>query len=170
MIERGDLFRQMLQWDDNGYLLSASTSGEDRWTEAGGPDREGGLVPGHAYSVIQVKEACGNRLVNIRNPWGQFEWDGEWSDKSDKWTQEMIEAIQPVLDEADGTFWMSFEDFVKNFRSLNVCRVRNWQENRIRGKFIRIEDAKDPNFEQVVSKWYYELDIKQTQTVFIGLH
>lgn len=38
----------------------------------------------------------------------------------------MIEVIQPVLDDADGTFWMSFEDFIKQFKSLNVCRVRNW--------------------------------------------
>ena len=59
----------------------------------------------------------------------------------------MIEAIKPVLDEADGTFWMSFDDFVKYFKCLNVCRVRNWKENRIRGKFFRISDAKDPSFE-----------------------
>jgi len=76
----------MLHFDEQGYLLSASTSGEDRWTEAGGPDKEGGLVPGHAYSVIQVKEARGNRLINIRNPWGAFEWDGAWGDKSADWT------------------------------------------------------------------------------------
>lgn len=42
----------MLDFDNSGYLLSASTPGEDRWTEVGGPDKEGGLVPGHAYSVI----------------------------------------------------------------------------------------------------------------------
>lgn len=73
-----------------------------------------------------MKEAYGNRLVNIRNPWGAFEWDGPWSDTSDLWTEKMVEAINPVLDSEDGTFWMSFEDFVKYFRSLNVCRVRNW--------------------------------------------
>jgi hypothetical protein len=30
----------MLQFDLDGYLLSASTAGEDRWTELGGPDKE----------------------------------------------------------------------------------------------------------------------------------
>lgn len=162
MITNGSLFKEMLQFDIDGYLLSASTPGEDRWTESGGPDKDGGLVPGHAYSVIQVKEAYGNRLVNIRNPWGAFEWDGDWSDKSELWTQDMIDAIQPVLDSEDGTFWMSFEDFVKYFRSLNVCRVRNWQENRIRGKFLRIKDEIDENFEQVISKWYYEIEVDET--------
>jgi calpain-15 len=82
----------------------------------------------------------------------------------------MIDAVEPVLDDSDGTFWMSFEDFIKFFRSLNVCRVRNWQENRIRGKFLRLRDENDPNFEQVVSKWYYELDVKEESTFFIGLH
>lgn len=76
----------MLHFDNEGYLLSASTPGEDRWSEAGGPDKEGGLVPGHAYSVIQIKEVQGHRLINIRNPWGAFEWDGAWSDKSSNWT------------------------------------------------------------------------------------
>ena len=69
-----------------GYLISASTAGEDRWTETGGPDQEGGLIPGHAYSIIQAKEAFGNLLLNIRNPWGTFEWQGDWGDKSNKWT------------------------------------------------------------------------------------
>jgi hypothetical protein len=50
----------MREYDDKGYLISGSTSGEDRWTETGGPNQAGGLVPGHAYSVIQVKEALGN--------------------------------------------------------------------------------------------------------------
>lgn len=82
----------------------------------------------------------------------------------------MIEVIQPVLDDADGTFWMSFEDFIKQFKSLNVCRVRNWQEQRIRGKFIRLEDENDAGFEQVVSKWYYELAVHEKTHIFIGLH
>ena len=83
----------MLIFDKQGYLLSASTPGEDRWTELGGPSKKGGLVPGHAYSVIQIKEALGHQLVNIRNPWGSFEWDGDWSDKSSLWTQAIIDIV-----------------------------------------------------------------------------
>lgn len=51
-VHDGSFFTKMKQFDDNGYLMSASTSGEDRWTETGGPSESGGLVPGHAYSVI----------------------------------------------------------------------------------------------------------------------
>ena len=52
MIFNGQLWDKMLDFDNSGYLLSASTPGEDKWSEEGGPDKEGGLVPGHAYSVI----------------------------------------------------------------------------------------------------------------------
>lgn len=78
------------------------------WTEKGGADQEGGLVPGHAYSVIAAKEAKTHRLLQLRNPWGKFEWNGDWSDNSNLWTDEMKEVFQPNLDGSDGTFWMSF--------------------------------------------------------------
>jgi hypothetical protein len=60
MMNKGEFFKKMKNFDEQNYLMSASTEGEDRWTETGGPTEEGGLVPGHAYSVIGVKEAMGN--------------------------------------------------------------------------------------------------------------
>ena len=46
---------------------------------------DSGLIKGHAYSVtgaakVQVRGKDIN-LVRIRNPWGQREWNGDWSDK-----------------------------------------------------------------------------------------
>jgi hypothetical protein len=46
------MWDNLKNYDEDGYLISASTPGEDRWTEVGGPDKAGGLVPGHAYSLI----------------------------------------------------------------------------------------------------------------------
>lgn len=82
MVQQDKLWPLLAEYDAKGALISASTGGEDRWTESGGPGQAGGLVPGHAYTVIQTKEAHGNRLLNIRNPWGRFEWEGAWSDHS----------------------------------------------------------------------------------------
>lgn len=44
-----------------------------------------GIVHGHAYTVQTVKEVEGFRLVKLRNPWGTFEWQGNWSDGSSMW-------------------------------------------------------------------------------------
>ncbi|TRY81351.1 hypothetical protein DNTS_009686 [Danionella cerebrum] len=63
-----------------------------------------GLVKGHAYSVTAVEECKQQkenqvRLVRLRNPWGQVEWNGPWSDK------------------------MSFEDFKKNYTKIEICNL-----------------------------------------------
>lgn len=54
MIQNGKLWSLMKSYDKEGYIMSGGTPGQDIWTEGGGPSAEqsGGLVPGHAYSVI----------------------------------------------------------------------------------------------------------------------
>jgi hypothetical protein len=51
-----------------------------------------GLVDGHAYSLMAAKvirlEKGTERIVKIRNPWGQKEWEGDWADNSEKWTEQ----------------------------------------------------------------------------------
>lgn len=106
--------------DEKLYIMCAETPGVDNWTEGGGPDRDHGIVPGHAYSVIKVREHKGVRLLNIRNPWGRFEWGGAWCDHHHHWTKEMIEAINPVFDSLDGSFWMSYQDFFKHFEGITI--------------------------------------------------
>lgn len=65
---------------------------------------------------------------------------------------------------------MSFDDFIKQFESLDVCRVANWEELRLRGKFIRYFDMNDPDNEIVASKWIYGLEVPSKTHVVIGLH
>lgn len=46
-----------------------------------------GLVTGHAYTLLDVKELSnGVKLAKVRNPWSRGEWNGDWSDNSGKWT------------------------------------------------------------------------------------
>lgn len=59
---------------------------------------------------------------------------------------------------------------LERFKTLNVCRVKNWDEVRIKGKFIRLQDIDDPNVEIVISKWYYSIDLHEPTKIFIGLH
>ena len=44
-----------------------------------------GLVKGHAYSITGATrvEVRGKvvKLLRIRNPWGEKEWNGDWSDE-----------------------------------------------------------------------------------------
>ena len=49
-----------------------------------------GLCPGHAYSLLDIYELETNqglvKLIKLRNPWGNREWQGDWSYNSSLWT------------------------------------------------------------------------------------
>jgi hypothetical protein len=57
----------------------------------------------------------------------------------------MINELHPTFDVNDGTFWMSYRDFLRNFIGITVCKVRNWEEVRTKGKFIKVYDSEDPD-------------------------
>lgn len=112
------MYELIAKYSKEGRIMSASSSGRDNTIEEG-RGTKGGIVPGHAYTILQVYSPLltlksGIRLVKLRNPWysynyyifiqiitfdnikliyynnfnrGAFEWNGDWSDKSDLWKQ-----------------------------------------------------------------------------------
>jgi len=42
--------------------------------------------------------------VNIRNPWGKTEWNGDWGDNSHLWTQKTLEQVGGHEKGDDGLF------------------------------------------------------------------
>ena len=101
--------------------------------------------------MIKVVEAVGNKLINLRTPLHGFKWEGDWKKDSKNW-DDRIRAELGDPDTAgaeekaedDFTFWMSYLEAVSYFKSLNVCRAKNWNEVRIKGKFLRIQDIEKP--------------------------
>jgi calpain-15 len=159
------LWPYLINCDLKGALMSASTPGEDRWKEAA--HHRGELVPGHAYTLISVKQVHGHRLLNIRNSWGVFDWTGDWGVTSPLWTSKMKAALSPNLGENDGTFWMSFDDFLRHFSRVNICHVSSYQEARMKGLFKKVVVN---NRLRVTSQWYYSVTASSTAEVYIGLH
>lgn len=64
------------------------TAGTD---DLDGQDQEGsdGIVGGHAYTLVAGFEinyqGRSVKLVKLRNPWGDKEWNGSWADNSREW-------------------------------------------------------------------------------------
>lgn len=62
-------------------------------------------------------------------------WKGDWSDDSPLWTLELREDLMPDgCGSEDGTFWISFNDVLKYFDCIDICKARHgWNEVRLIG-------------------------------------
>uniref|UniRef100_A0AAR2K9R0 Calpain-1 catalytic subunit n=1 Tax=Pygocentrus nattereri TaxID=42514 RepID=A0AAR2K9R0_PYGNA len=110
------------------------------------------LVKGHAYSVTAVDEVVfrgtPTKLVRIRNPWGEVEWTGAWSDNSREWDSVDSSTRSRLYNRSeDGEFWMSFRDFLQEFSRLEICnltadalemsQVKKWSTSLYQGEWRR---------------------------------
>uniref|UniRef100_A0A8C3VL73 Calpain-3 n=1 Tax=Catagonus wagneri TaxID=51154 RepID=A0A8C3VL73_9CETA len=112
-----------------------------------------GLVKGHAYSVTGLEEALFKdekvKLVRLRNPWGQVEWNGSWSDSWKDWSfvdKDEKARLQHQVTE-DGEFWMSYDDFIYHFTKLEICnltadalesdKLQTWTVSVNEGRWVR---------------------------------
>uniref|UniRef100_A0A8C8Z8U5 Calpain-3 n=1 Tax=Prolemur simus TaxID=1328070 RepID=A0A8C8Z8U5_PROSS len=112
-----------------------------------------GLVKGHAYSVTGLEETLFKgekvKLVRLRNPWGQVEWNGSWSDSWKDWSfvdRDEKARLQHQVTE-DGEFWMSYDDFIYHFTKLEICnltadalesdKLQTWTVSVNEGRWVR---------------------------------
>ncbi|GFR57893.1 calpain-A-like [Elysia marginata] len=123
-----NLYQMMLKARQRSSLLGCLIESERERELANG------LVAGQCYSITSVllidikttRREAKVPLVRLRNPRGDgTEWTGPWSDKSREWS--LISANERseagLTFEQDGEFWMSFNDFCKNFDTLEICHL-----------------------------------------------
>nr|XP_025704209.1 calpain-5 isoform X1 [Callorhinus ursinus]XP_025704210.1 calpain-5 isoform X1 [Callorhinus ursinus]XP_025704211.1 calpain-5 isoform X1 [Callorhinus ursinus]XP_025704212.1 calpain-5 isoform X1 [Callorhinus ursinus]XP_025704213.1 calpain-5 isoform X1 [Callorhinus ursinus] len=159
--KRNQLFERVLKVHSRGGLISASIKAV---TAADMEARLAcGLVKGHAYAITDVRKVrLGHGLlaffksekldmIRLRNPWGEREWNGPWSDTSEEWQKVSKSEREKmgVTVQDDGEFWMTFEDVCRYFTDIIKCRLINtsylsvhktWEEARLRGAWTRHED------------------------------
>jgi hypothetical protein len=131
---------KLKKYRHNGFLMGAGSVSED------GGDKEleeTGLVMGAIYTVLQVVEVEGNRLLFLRNPPGDHgEWQGDWSDDWGGWNARLKMKLNVVDDDDDGCFYMSFDDFCLAFRTLYLCRYYDpavWKEYSFHERWTKME-------------------------------
>ena len=158
-----EVWKDVSRYLDQGCLLGCSATvpkGARREVDVEGF----GILKGHAYSLVAYEELTdlegrAHRLLRLRNPWGQREWEGRWSDDADEWRMEVtsqdggscaaLEEINRLLSKNregqnesfefgdDGTFWMTVEDFTRHYSTI-YC-LRDLPEGEWDGKLIEGE-------------------------------
>uniref|UniRef100_A0A8C6PAT7 Calpain-1 catalytic subunit n=1 Tax=Nothobranchius furzeri TaxID=105023 RepID=A0A8C6PAT7_NOTFU len=110
------------------------------------------LVKGHAYSVTGVDEVVyrgtPTKLIRVRNPWGEVEWTGSWSDNSREWDSVDSSTRSRLQNRSeDGEFWMAFNEFLREFSRLEICnltadalqntQIKKWSTSLFQGEWRR---------------------------------
>ncbi|CUG89982.1 calpain-like cysteine peptidase, putative [Bodo saltans] len=119
-----------------------------------------GLTTNHAFSLLKVRNVNNVRLCQIRNPWGNdVEWNGAWSDDSNLWTPEMMDAVNFTKAD-DGTFWMCWEDVIQWFDGGSIAYVNHTATQlRVAG-----------NFDQGVPDVIVKLHVSKPLFLWFGCH
>jgi len=117
------LFDRVLNGLEKGDVLITAATGQISDDEA---DRAG-LVPTHAYAVLEVKKIMGLRLCRLKNPWSHREWKGNYSDSdTENWTPELERALGYNRIKAqkndNGVFWINWE----SLRHFYDVLYMNW--------------------------------------------
>jgi len=110
----------------NSMITAGSYSG-------GGSDQdenENGVPYSHAYTVLSTLTLeDGTRLVRMRNPWNKEKFFGDWSDRSETWT-EALRAEAGDMFGNDGEYFMAIEDFSTNYSSITIAYdIQGWHRS-----------------------------------------
>jgi hypothetical protein len=112
-----ELWKILSTSDEKNYIMCTGAKNDNN-----------GVLRAHAYTLIGTREENVNgrnvRLVQVRNPWGQGEWQGRWSDKDSVWTAELRTRFHHKNAD-DGTFFMDFSDFAQVYAHTTICKVND---------------------------------------------
>ena len=137
-ITKENLWRELCDGASLGHIMCASIGAVD-WSSFFSMKVKcamNDLVNGHAYGLLDARELeddSGNpiRLLKVRNPWGTFEWKGDWGDESDLWTDRLKEECDLQVNNNDGLFWICYDDFLEFFQIIDICyyQEKYWRTN-----------------------------------------
>uniref|UniRef100_A0A3B4FYC6 Calpain 7 n=1 Tax=Pundamilia nyererei TaxID=303518 RepID=A0A3B4FYC6_9CICH len=79
-----------------------------------------GLVPTHAYAVLDIREYKKMRFLQLKNPWSHLRWKGRYSERDEKnWTPELLKYLNfdPKTAQKfdNGVFWIAWEDLCQYY-------------------------------------------------------
>ncbi|XP_061229137.1 calpain-7 isoform X1 [Neopsephotus bourkii] len=79
-----------------------------------------GLVPTHAYAVLDIREYKGLRFLQLKNPWSHLRWKGRYSENDTRnWTPDLQKYLnfdpRTAQKIDNGIFWIAWEDLCQHY-------------------------------------------------------
>ena len=120
-------------------------------------------VPNYGYSIIDIKDKYNPCIIILRKIW----YDKKREKLIDNYTNKIISQFPTLINDLnDNTMILTYDKFLCEFSSLAVCFINNWNEIRLRGKFINIQNE---NNNISLSKYYYSINLEKPTNLIISL-
>ena len=128
---------------------------EEEKSEEGVEDEA--IVPNCMYNILDAREDNGIKLIYLVNYWPKGKWTSSYSVEDETWeaNKALAERLNYQVSQSDGTFWMSFDDWLTYFNRIYYCRIfpENWSQMVIHGKWTSVTSGGAP---PKVIPWYPE--------------
>lgn len=133
-----ELFKKISKMLERGYILSVIPRKTNKLEEKRNALLQifnkkyflgNGIYSCHEYAILSsraVKNSKGEeeKILQLRNPWINEIWEGDWSKESDLWTEELKKELSyNPQKNGNSQFWISIKDVMNYFEHLQICRV-----------------------------------------------
>ncbi|XP_071502226.1 calpain-7-like [Diadema antillarum] len=163
------IFTKLKDRFHRGDVLATVATGVMPESEA---DRAG-LVPTHAYAMLDIREIKGKKLFQLKNPWSHLRWKGRFSEADTKnWTPELQKALnfdpKNAQEFDNGVFWIDLESMCHFFDVIYM----NWNPSLfphtyvMHGMWSAAEGPKKDNI-NIGNNPQYRLEVKGTGAVWV---
>lgn len=121
--DRDKEFKRIHDRFHKGHCLITIATGELHDSEA---DRAG-LVPTHAYAMLDIRDVKGKKLFMLKNPWSHLRWKGNFSENDvTNWTPDLQKLLSYDPKSAqqydNGVFWIDYDSLCRFFDVIYI----NW--------------------------------------------
>ena len=128
---------------------------DDKNDEEGVEDEA--IVPNCMYNILDAREDNGIKLIYLVNYWPKGKWTSSYSVEDETWeaNKALAERLNYQVSQSDGTFWMSFDDWLTYFNRIYYCRIfpETWSQMVIPGKWTSVTSGGAP---PKIIPWYPE--------------
>ena len=92
------------------------------------------------YTILNIEEYDNIKLIYLCNHWDKGKFSRSYGPDDEIWesNKKLKEKLNYTVSTTDGTFWMSFDEFITTFNTIYYCRIfpESWANYTIAGKWV----------------------------------
>ena len=97
------------------------------------------IITNSIYTILNIEEYDNIKLIYLCNHWDKGKFSRSYGPDDEIWesNKKLKEKLNYTVSTTDGTFWMSFDEFITTFNTIYYCRIfpESWANYTIAGRW-----------------------------------